>query len=114
MTQKENELVEWEEWTLEDGVRAFQNDDASDQDQLMAKLPQIFESVTRIGGEVCRLRAEVDGLLEQNNSLLLTFERLKEVIQEKGYLNLDDFDLACEVLGSADAVETEPNRKQRH
>jgi regulator of replication initiation timing len=114
MTQRENELIEWEEWTLDDGVRAIQNDDTSQNDHLLARLPQIFETVTRIGGEVCRLRAEVDGLLEQNASLILKFERLKEVIEEKGHLNLDDFELACEVMGADESSESSSLRKNRH
>jgi hypothetical protein len=51
-----------------------------------------------VGGEVCRLRAEVVGLLEQNHGLVTSFDRLREVISEKGHLNLDDFELACDVM----------------
>lgn len=61
-------------------------------------IQQMVDSITRIGGEVCRLRAEVDGLLEQNHSLTDTFKRLKEVLDEKGVLDTDDFQLACDVF----------------
>jgi HrpA-like RNA helicase len=65
---------------------------------LERQLSQIFESVTRVGGEVCRMRAEVDELLEQNQILHDAFKKLKEVICEKGVLDLDDFQLACDVF----------------
>lgn len=58
----------------------------------------LLEAITRIGGEVCRMRSEVDGLLEQNASLVIAFEKLRNVIEEKGQFSLDDFELACEVL----------------
>jgi hypothetical protein len=63
--------------------------------------------MTRIGGEVCRLRAEMDGLLEQNGTLTDTFKKLKDVLNEKGVLDLDDFQLACDVFD-------EVNNKSHH
>lgn len=65
---------------------------------LERQLNQVLESVTRVGGEVCRLRAEVDELLEQNQILHDAFKDLKDVITEKGVLDLDDFQLACDVF----------------
>jgi regulator of replication initiation timing len=73
---------------------------------LERQLSQIFESVTRVGGEVCRMRAEVDELLEQNQILHDAFKKLKEVICEKGVLDLDDFQLACDVF---DEVNYKPS-----
>lgn len=73
-------------------------DDAVLDPHLERQISNLLESITRIGGEVCRLRAEVDGLLEQNQGLTTSFNRLREVITEKGHLNLDDFDLACDVV----------------
>ncbi len=67
----------------------------------LAHLRGFMDSLTRIGGEVCRLRAEVDGLLEQNGTLLQSFQRLKDVMAEKGSLDMDDFELACDVLGQS-------------
>ncbi len=61
-------------------------------------IEHMLDSITRIGGEVCKLRAEVDGLLDQNSSLTDTFKKLKDVIDEKGMLDLDDFQLACDVF----------------
>ena len=61
-------------------------------------IEHMLDSITRIGGEVCKLRAEVDGLLDQNTSLTDTFRRLKDVINEKGMLDTDDFQLACDVF----------------
>lgn len=65
-----------------------------------AQSQHMFETITRIGGEVCRMRSEVDELLEQNATLLNAFEKLWEMLDEKGTVNMDDFDLACEVLES--------------
>lgn len=79
--------------TYADGV----TDNATNAD-FERQLNQIFESVTRVGGEVCRLRAEVDELLDQNHMLLDSFKKLREVIIEKGVLDLDDFQLACDVF----------------
>ncbi|MBM3381400.1 MAG: hypothetical protein FJY29_03070 [Betaproteobacteria bacterium] len=73
-------------------------DDAFLDPHLERQIGNLLESITRIGGEVCRLRAEVDGLLEQNQGLTTSFDRLREVITEKGHLNLDEFDLACDVV----------------
>ena len=64
-------------------------------------LEHMLDSITRIGGEVCKLRAEVDGLLDQNGSLTDTFKRLRDVLDEKGVLDLDDFQLACDVFDEA-------------
>ena len=73
-------------------------DDSMIDPYLERQIGNLFETITRIGGEVCRLRAEVDRLLEQNHGLVTSFDRLREVISEKGHLNMDDFELACEVV----------------
>ena len=65
---------------------------------LTRRIEHMLDSITRIGGEVCKLRAEVDGLLDQNGALTDTFRRLRDVIGEKGVLDLDDFQLACDVF----------------
>ena len=66
----------------------------------------MLDSITRIGGEVCKLRAEVDGLLGQNGSLTDTFKRLRDVIDEKGMLDIDDFQLACDVFDESNTRVT--------
>jgi len=76
-------------------------DDAFVDPVLERQISHLLDTITRVGGEVCRLRAEVDGLLEQNQNLVTSFDRLKDVISEKGHLNLDDFELACEVVQSS-------------
>lgn len=76
-------------------------DDVWIDPQLERQIGNLLEVITRIGGEVCRLRAEVDGLLEQNQGLVTSFDRLRAVISEKGHLNLDDFELACDVMQAA-------------
>jgi regulator of replication initiation timing len=78
---------------------------------LERQISHLLEAITRVGGEVCRLRTEVDGLLEQNQGLVTSFDRLREVISEKGYLNLDDFELACDVMQAA-AAESEHSFKK--
>lgn len=75
-------------------------DDATTPVNAEAQSQHMFETMTRIGGEVCRMRSEVDELLEQNATLLNAFEKLWEMLDEKGTVNMDDFDLACEVLDS--------------
>ena len=61
-------------------------------------LKQFVNALTRIGAEVDRLRAEVNGLLEQNSTLVETFGKLRDVVASNGQCDLDDFELACEVL----------------
>ncbi|MEY4065614.1 MAG: hypothetical protein RIR26_1822 [Pseudomonadota bacterium] len=75
-------------------------DDAIVDPFLERQIAHLMDTITRVGGEVCRLRAEVDGLLDQNQNLVTSFDRLKDVISEKGHLNMDDFELACDVLQS--------------
>lgn len=76
-------------------------DEAMIDPQIERHLAHLLDTITRVGGEVCRLRAEVDGLLEQNQGLRTSFDRLRNVISEKGHLDLDDFELACEVVQSS-------------
>ena len=73
-------------------------DDNSLNVNLTKQIEQILDSITRIGGEVCKLRAEMDGLLDQNGMLVDSFHKLKDVLNEKGYLDIDDFQLACDVF----------------
>lgn len=73
-------------------------DDSLVDPQLERQIAHLMDTITRVGGEVCRLRAEVDGLLEQNQGLRTSFDRLRNVIAEKGLLNMDDFELACDVV----------------
>ena len=61
------------------------------------KFDQLIETVNNIGGEVCKLRADVDGLTDENSLLIDNIKKLKAVIEEKGVVNLDDFTLACEI-----------------
>jgi hypothetical protein len=86
-------------------------DDVFIDPALERQISHLLEAITRVGGEGCRLRTEVDGLLEQNQGLVTSFDRLREVISEKGYLNLDDFELACDVMQAA-AAESEHSFKK--
>lgn len=76
-------------------------DDSLIDPQIERQLAHLMDTITRVGGEVCRLRAEVDGLMEQNQGLRTSFDRLRSVIAEKGALDLDDFELACDVVQSS-------------
>lgn len=78
-------------------------DDNSLNVNLTKQIEQILDSITRIGGEVCKLRAEVDGLLDQNGMLVDSFHKLKDVLNEKGFLDIDDFQLACDVFDESNA-----------
>ena len=79
-------------------IPQFIPDDQSTFVATNRQIEHMLESLTRIGGEVCRLRSEVDGLLEQNSTLSEVVRRLKDVIGEKGLIDLDDFQLACDVF----------------
>ena len=117
MSDKELKDSDWSAWSIEEEVSGVIADDASDLELKYLAVPQLMDTVTRIGGEVSRLRAEVDGLLEQNSTLMLRFQRLLEMVQERGTLTIDDFELACDVLAAEEASlehRHEQNRKARH
>lgn len=113
----------FEEVSFDVGARPRQPDDGADLEAMAGQIARLLETVTRVGGEVCRLRAEVDGLIDQNKDLQVRFDHLREVIEEKGTLDLDDFELACEVMamtarGAAGGGETpavgNPSKKIPH
>ncbi len=87
------------------------SDDSQIDPQVERQLAHLMDTITRVGGEVCRLRAEVDGLLEQNQSLRTSFERLRDVIAERGHLNMDDFELACDVVQATMSDSTAYQKK---
>lgn len=96
-------LQENEDEKLEDFAYDFDNipsvsDDNGLNIDINRHIGHMLDSITRIGGEVCKLRAEVDGLLDQNSTLTDTFKKLRDVLDEKGVLDLDDFQLACDVF----------------
>jgi|GEM_PF-3613764 len=86
------------DWTFEMATGSREPDDGSPIVSTQFQVSRLMETLTRIGGEVCRLRAEVDGLQESNKTIQDRFEKLRDVIEEKGTLNMDDFELACEVM----------------
>lgn len=117
MSGRELKDSDWSAWSVEEEVSGVLMDDASELDMRGRAVPQLMDTVTRIGGEVSRLRAEVDGLLEQNSSLLLRFQRLLEMVQERGTLTIEDFELACDVLAAEEASfeqRQDRYRKARH
>jgi hypothetical protein len=80
------------------GKEGLLDDSAPVNSDVSRQIEQMLDTITRIGGEVCRLRAEMDGLLDQNSFLTDSFQRLKDVMEEKGILDWDDFQLACDVF----------------
>jgi hypothetical protein len=92
-----------DDWTSGSLPDLLAPDDLSSVEHLQAKLPQFIEMLTRLGGEVCRLRAETDGLVEQGHELRLKLDKLRSVIEERGILDLEEFDLACDMAGLSDA-----------
>jgi regulator of replication initiation timing len=62
------------------------------------RLHSLMDCMTSVGAEVSRLRAEMDGLLEDNRELKSRVSKLQAVIEEKNMLNIDEFDLACDVI----------------
>ena len=78
----------------------------SDSDGFSSTNEAVLDTLTRIGGEVSRLRAEVDSLLEQNMGLLEMFTKLKEVIADKSLIHIDEFDLVCDSVTKGSSEET--------
>jgi hypothetical protein len=119
MDLDEDSLNDEDGFTFEVESRHRRPDDGLDPVALVGEMARLMDTITRIGGEVCRLRAEMDGLLEGNKALGERFERLREVIEEKGTLDMDDFELACEVMTMRPPVREEapmplPGKKIAH
>jgi len=94
-------------------------DDGVGPADIVGEMARLMDTITRVGGEVCRLRAEMDGMIDFNKVLGERFDRLREVIEEKGTLDLDDFELACEVMNHRQGPLTvelipSPNKKIAH
>ncbi len=96
--EHEDENLDDYPFDFEEASSPYTTDDNGLNIDLNRHIEFMLDSITRIGGEVCKLRAEVDGLLDQNSVLNRTFQRLRDVIDEKGMLDLDDFQLACDVF----------------
>lgn len=101
-----------EDYDLELNVDKRLCDDSSEAVNVQHQVSSLMEAIARVGGEVCRLRSEMDELLEQNTQLLHSFGKLREVILEKGEIDLDDFQLACDVMGTpSDLKNLQPIKK---
>jgi predicted RNase H-like nuclease (RuvC/YqgF family) len=94
---KHSHELEFYEENEEELLEDIEQDDMPSLLSSERKLEQLFELMNRLGGEVCRLRAEVDGLQEEQAFLIKTLKSLRQTIHEKGLINMDDFDLACEI-----------------
>ena len=73
------------------------------------RLQTLMDCLTTVGAEVSRLRAEMDGLLEANSELRSRLAGLQEVIEEKSILDIEEFELACDVV-EAENAEMEMER----
>jgi hypothetical protein len=98
---QESDLDDSQEFSAAVAEPARWSDDVPLDPALQRQISALLNAITRIGGEVSSLRAEMDGLLDTNRSLTETFDKLKEVLVAKGTIDLDDFDLACEVMDCA-------------
>ena len=110
------ELMEsFDENSLDDSLKSIHSDDSSDFSLLELRVSALMDTMVNLGGEVCRMRSEVDELLEQNETLLASFKKLREVIVEKGSLDMDDFELACDVMNHGNAgFQLQPVKKYSH
>lgn len=79
--------------------------------QSSARLDALMDTVTRVGGEVARMRVEIDELLMMNREMQDAFAGLRAVIEAKGVLDMDDFELACDVL-EASGSSRRPRRSR--
>jgi hypothetical protein len=87
-------------------------DDSPLDPTLQRQISILMDTITRVGGDVCTLRSEMDGLQETNRAMMETFDKLKEVLAAKGTVDVDDFDLACEVMdGNTLPLSGPPMRK---
>lgn len=102
MIHDEDMMAEPEDWATGSLPDLLTPDDLSSIEHLQSRLPQFIEMLTRLGGEVCRLRAETDGLIEQGQEMRLKLDKLRAVIEEKGMIDLEEFDLACDMAGLPD------------
>lgn len=73
-------------------------DDSPLDPALQRQISILMDTINRVGGEVFNLQSAMSGLQETNRALMETFEKLKEVLVAKGTVDVDDFDLACEVM----------------
>lgn len=97
------------DFDIEGEYSTYIRDDEIHRSDIHRILEQMFDSITRVGGEVCKLRAEMDGLIDQNLTLVDSFRKLQAVISEKGTLDLDDFQLACDVFDESQAKNANTN-----
>lgn len=114
MSHDEDTMAELEDWATGSLPNLLAPDDLSSIEHLQSKLPQFIEMLTRLGGEVCRLRAETDGLIEQGQEMRLKLDKLRVVIEEQGVIDLEEFDLACEMAGLADLASKPPKPRTPH
>jgi hypothetical protein len=69
-----------------------------DEGRAGVKFLSLLNSLTQVGAEVSQLRSEVNLLSQENIELKKKVETLFKFVQEKNFLNLDDFQLACDVM----------------
>ncbi len=58
------------------------------------RLDQLEYTVMELGAEIFRLRQEVNDLNSRNEDFTKAFQRIKEILTEKGLIHSDDIDLS--------------------
>ena len=99
-----------EQWET---VDRFEQNPFSDRGgHIEDRLQELINSLTTVGAEVSRLRAEMDGLQDENCELKSRVTKLHAVIQEKNLLNMDEFELACDVIQAESTLDTGFDRQE--
>ena len=105
-----DDLMEGDETSFGSDENAAEARNQWKESTLETRLDMVLSSVTHLGCEVQRLQDQVFFLQDHNSKLLTSFTNLKAVISERGILELDDFNLACEVFEQM----THEDRQQRY
>lgn len=89
------------------------------------KFSQLEYTILELGAEVYRLKHEMATLNQHNDQFAKTFSRLKDALNEKGYIDGEEFDLAGRSLSiselmnesadsDASAEQKSPSKDQLH
>lgn len=73
-------------------------------------LDRLENAILELGSEVYALKSEVRDMNEQKNKLQVTMKTLRDVLDDKGLLSQEDFELALTSSGLEDLTEAETDR----
>jgi regulator of replication initiation timing len=68
------------------------------------KFSQLEYTILELGAEVYRLKHEMSTLNQHNEQLNQTFSRLRDVLNDKGYIDGEEFDLVGRNLRISDLL----------